>query len=111
MAPFEGWGSTLSRLQSHEIETAYLPPLSPQEYLELIFTTSKGWKTELTLEPLSGFEPRTPGLGIQRLNHYSITSTPDPKVLGSNPNYMLGQALGPNLIPRLLETFAVIHIK
>ena len=23
-----------------------------------------------TLEPTSGFEPRTPGLGIQRPNHY-----------------------------------------
>ena len=29
-------------------------------------------KAELTLELPSGFEPRTPGLGIQRLNHYAI---------------------------------------
>ena len=29
----------------------------------------KNEKTELTLEPPSGFEPGTPGLGIQHLNH------------------------------------------
>ena len=60
------------------------------------------------MEPLSGFEPKTPGLGIQRLNHQAIASTPDSKVLGSNHNYMLDQALGPNLIPRLSGTFASI---
>ena len=39
---------------------------------QLIYPTSEGWKTELTLEPLSGFEPRTPGLEIQHLNHQAI---------------------------------------
>lgn len=29
---------------------------------------TEGWKTELTFEPTSGFEPRSPGLGIQCLN-------------------------------------------
>ena len=33
------------------------------------FPTSKGWKAEPTLEPPSGFEHGTPGLGIQRRNH------------------------------------------
>ena len=37
----------------------------------LILSTSEGWKAELTLEPPSGFEHGTPGLGIQRLNHYN----------------------------------------
>ena len=34
----------------------------------LILSTSEEWKTESTLEPLSGFEHGTPGLDIQRLN-------------------------------------------
>ena len=34
--------------------------------------TSEGWKAELTLEPVSGFEPGTPGLGIQHLTHQAI---------------------------------------
>ena len=33
------------------------------------WSTSKGWKAELTLEPPSGFEHGTPELGIQHLNH------------------------------------------
>ena len=41
--------------------------LVPKTFLYL--STSEGWKAELTLEPPSGFEPRTPGLGIQQLNH------------------------------------------
>ena len=36
MAPFYGWGSTVSRLQSHYEETVYFLPLSPQEFLVLI---------------------------------------------------------------------------
>ena len=32
--------------------------------------TSEGWKAELTLVPPTGFEPGTPGLEIQHLNHY-----------------------------------------
>ena len=30
MAPFYGWGSTVSRLHSHNKETVYFSPLSPQ---------------------------------------------------------------------------------
>ena len=33
----------------------------------LILPTSEGWKAESTLEPPSGFEHGTPGLGIQHL--------------------------------------------
>ena len=46
---------------------------SSQKFLVLILSTSEGWKTELTLEPPSGFEPRTPRLRIQRLNHGTCT--------------------------------------
>ena len=38
----------------------------------LILSTSEGWKAESTLEPPSGFDHGTPGLGIQRLNHEAI---------------------------------------
>ena len=58
MAPFYGWE-----------ETVYCLPLSPQEVLVLIWSTSEGWKSKFTLEPPSGLEPGTPGLGIQRPNH------------------------------------------
>ena len=58
MAPFYGWE-----------ETVYFLPLSPQEVLVLIWSTSEGWKSKFTLEPPSGLEPETPGLGIQRPNH------------------------------------------
>ena len=64
-----GWGSTVSRLQSHYEETVYSLPLSPQEFLVLISSISARWEVETTLEPLSNFEPGTPELGIQRLNH------------------------------------------
>ena len=69
MVPFYGWGSTVSRLQSHYEETVYSLPLSPQEFLVLISSISARWKVETTLELLSNFEPGTPELGIQRLNH------------------------------------------
>ena len=38
------------------------------EYLVLISSTLEGWTAELTLKLLSGFEPKTPQLGIQHLN-------------------------------------------
>ena len=43
--------------------------LSSQKFLVLIWSTLEGWKAESTLEPPSGFEQRTPGFGIQHLNH------------------------------------------
>ena len=69
MPPFYGWGSTVSRLQSHNKETVYFLSFSSQEFLVLSWSTSEGWKAELTLEPPRGFEAGTPGLGIQSLNH------------------------------------------
>ena len=39
-----------------------------QEFLVLNWSTSEGWKAELTLEPPSGFELGTVELEIQRLN-------------------------------------------
>ena len=67
MTSFYGWGSTASRLQSHYEEAVYFLPLSSQKFPVLIWSTSKGWKAGSTLEPQSGFEHGTPGLGIQRL--------------------------------------------
>ena len=50
-------------------EAVYFLPLSSQKFLVLILPTSEGWKAESTLEPPSGSEHGTPGLGIQRLDH------------------------------------------
>ena len=41
----------------------------PQVYLVLISSISQGSKFDSFLEPLSDFEPGTPRLGIQHLNH------------------------------------------
>ena len=70
MAPFSGWGSTALRLPNHFEEAVYFLPLSSQIFLVLILSTLEGLKTASTLEPRSGFEQGTPGLGIQRLNHF-----------------------------------------
>ena len=43
--------------------------LNTQEILILIWSTTKGWKAESALEPLSGFKLGTPGLRIQRPNY------------------------------------------
>ena len=69
MVTFNGWSSTVTRLQSRYEETVYFLPPSPQEFLVLILSTSKRWKAEMTLEPPSGFQPGTPGSGIQHLYH------------------------------------------
>ena len=81
MAPFCGWGSIASTLEPlrggsllFTTKFNYLKarttsrrqftflPLSSQKFLVLNFIES-------TLQPLSGFEHGTPGLGIQHLNH------------------------------------------
>ena len=62
-------GVQLLQGYSHFEEAVYFLPLSSQTFLLLILPTSEGWKAELTLEPPSGFEHGTPGLGIQCLNH------------------------------------------
>ena len=69
MAPFYGWGLNCSCVQSHYEEVVYFLPLSSQIFLVLTWSTSKGWKSELTLEPPSGFEHGTLGLGIQHLGN------------------------------------------
>ena len=68
MAPFYGWDSTASRLEPL-VEAVYFLPLSSQKFLVLILSIWEGWKAASTLEPRSGFEHGTLGLGIQRLNH------------------------------------------
>ena len=61
-------GVQLPQGYSHFEETVYFLPLSYKKLVVLIWSTSQGWKAESTLEPPSGFEHGTTGLGIQRLN-------------------------------------------
>ena len=67
MAPFLWMGSDC--LMATEALRGDFLPLSSLEFLLLIWSTSKGWKAELTLEPSGGFEPKTLELGIQHFNH------------------------------------------
>ena len=67
MAHFKD-GFQLSQGWSH-FEEADFFPLSSQKFLVLILSTSEEWKVKLTLDPSSGFEHGTPGLGIQHLDH------------------------------------------
>ena len=62
-------GVQLPQGYSHFEEAVYFLPFSSQKVLVLILLTSEGWQAESTLELPSGFEHRTPGLGIQHLNH------------------------------------------
>ena len=62
-------GVQLPQACSHFEEAVYFLPLSSQNILALILSTSEGWKPELTLEPASGIELGTPGLAMQRLSH------------------------------------------
>ena len=63
MSPLCGQGVTASRLQSQYEETGYFLPLSPKKIPIFSWSTSEGLKTDLTLEPQSGFEPGTPWYG------------------------------------------------
>ena len=65
-------GIQLPQGYSHFEEAVYFLPLSSQKFLVLILSTLDGWKAESTLEPPSGFEHGTPGLGIHRRNHLAI---------------------------------------
>ena len=78
MALFYGWGSTVSRLQLLRAGSLLFNNKFPE------IPTSEGWKAESTLEPPSGFEHGTPGLGTQHLNHKAIALDPnlDLKPLG-----------------------------
>ena len=68
---FNGWGSTASRLQllreGSLLFTTQFPEIPGTHFID-----SEGWKAESTSEPPSGFEHATPGLRIQRLNHWAI---------------------------------------
>ena len=54
---FYGWGSAVSRLQSHYCETVYFLPLRPQEFLVFILSTWKDgrlswpWSHPVVLKP------------------------------------------------------------
>ena len=68
MTPFYGWDSTAWRLQPLQggslVFTTKFPEIPGTHLIDL--GRMKGW---VDLELASGFEHRTPGLGIQRLNH------------------------------------------
>ena len=63
MAPFDGWGSAASKLQSYFEGAVHFLPISSQKFLVVILSNSEGWKAKST----SGFEPEIPGLRVQRL--------------------------------------------
>ena len=67
--PFLMDGVQLQQLQNHYEKKVYFLPLIALEILVHIWSTKEGWKAESTLEPPSGFEHGTPGLGIQHLSH------------------------------------------
>ena len=69
MAPFYGWASTASRLQSHYDEAVYFLPLSSHKFLVvLIWSTSEIWKAESTLELPSGFEHKELTQSIKKIS-------------------------------------------
>ena len=65
-------GVQLPQGYSHFQGAVYFLPLSSKKFLVLILSTTEGLKAESTLELLSGYEHKTSGLGIQRLNHEVI---------------------------------------
>ena len=71
MAPFYGWRSTASRLELLQggslFFTAKFPEIPGTHFIDL-----ERRKAESTLEPPSGFQHGTSGLGIQHLKHYAI---------------------------------------
>ena len=58
-------GFKLPHDQSHFKEAVYFLPLNSQKFLLIILWTLDRWRAEVTLEPPSGFELGTPGLGIK----------------------------------------------
>ena len=56
MTPFCGWGSIVSRLQSHYKESDYFLPLSPQKFMVIIWLAFlwMGFNCLNTTEPLQG---------------------------------------------------------
>ena len=63
---------SISRIESHYEEAVYFLPLSSQEFQVLNWSTSAGWKAELTLQPASGSElgPLDWELGIGNWDHW-----------------------------------------
>ena len=62
-------GVQLPQAWSHLEEAVYILPLNSEKFMVLILSTSEWWKTELILEPSSGFEHGNPGFGIQCFYH------------------------------------------
>ena len=62
-------GVQLSQGYRATTRRVYFLRLSQQEVMELTWSISEGRKDVSILEASCGFEPRTPGLGIQCSNH------------------------------------------
>ena len=85
VVPIYGFGSTVSRLQSHYYERGCFLPLSPQEFLVLIWSTFKGWRS-------------SKGQGIQCLNKNHLKDIKKPKTLGLCPwKTQQGSTLDPKM--------------
>ena len=97
---FSRLGLTILRLQRNYGNRVDFLPLSLRKYLELISSTLEGRKVASTLKPPYTIE-----------SHYTIALASDPKVVGSNLNYILCQDLGPKLNPRVWMTIGSCKIK
>ena len=62
-------GVQLSQGYKATTKRVYFLRLSPKEVMELTWSISEGRKAVPIFEASSGFEPGTPGLGIQCSNH------------------------------------------
>ena len=62
-------GVQLPQAWSHLEEAVYILPLNSEKFMVLILSTSEWWKSELILEPSSGFEHWNPGFWTQCFNH------------------------------------------
>ena len=108
---FSRLGLTILRLQRNYGNRVDFLPLSLRKYLVLISSTLEGRKVASTLKPPCSFEPETHRLAMQPLSHYTIALASDPKVVGSNLNYILCQDFGPKLNPRVWMTIGSCKIK
>ena len=86
MDPFYGWGIAL-RVQSHNKETVYFLPLSPQGFPLLVLSTSEELKAKFTLKSSSDFEPGAPELGIHCLSRQTIAPLNERTFLKKKQNF------------------------
>ena len=70
-------------------EPLYFFPLSPQEFLVLIWLTTEGWMADLTLEPTIGITLETPVWGLIPLGGSKVISAFHPFVVNQVSNQEL----------------------